>query len=77
MLSAWSFFAFGFLLASLAPTAQVGMALCYPMFFPAGAAIPREILPTTFFLFTVDSRSYLIAQFMGWSGTKYHIEVLI
>lgn len=42
--------AFGYLLASLAPTARsaqvIGMALLYPMMFLSGAGMPIEILPT-------------------------------
>ncbi len=48
-LSALAFFALGYLIASLSPTARVaqvvGMALFYPMLFLSGAAIPLEILP--------------------------------
>ena len=44
-----SFFALGFLLAAVAPTARVaqvvGMALFYPMLFLSGAGMPREIFP--------------------------------
>lgn len=50
MLSALAFFAFGFLIASLAPTARVaqtvGMVLAFPMMFLSGASIPLEILPS-------------------------------
>jgi ABC-2 type transport system permease protein len=49
VLSSLSFFAFGFVLASLMPTARtaqvVGMALLYPMLFLSGAGFPRELLP--------------------------------
>lgn len=48
-LSSLSFFALGFVLAGLIPTARtaqvVGMVLLYPMIFLSGAAIPRELLP--------------------------------
>jgi len=48
-LSALSFFATGFLIASLAPTARVaqviGMVAFYPMLFLSGATIPLEVLP--------------------------------
>lgn len=44
-----SFFAFGFVLASLLPTARVvqivGMVIFYPMLFLSGAAIPAQLLP--------------------------------
>ena len=48
-LSALAFFAVGYLVASLAPTARiaqtVGMVLFFPMMFLSGAAFPREIMP--------------------------------
>jgi ABC-2 type transport system permease protein len=48
-LSALSFFALGYLLASLAPSARVaqtvGMVLAYPMMFLSGASLPLEALP--------------------------------
>jgi len=49
ILSSFSFFALGFVLASLLPTARtamaVAMALFFPMLFLSGAAIPIEVLP--------------------------------
>ncbi len=49
LLSAFSFFAVGFVLAGVMPTARsaqaVGMALFYPMLFLSGAAMPRYIMP--------------------------------
>jgi ABC-2 type transport system permease protein len=46
-----SFFALGFVLAGLMPTARtaqvVGMVLLYPMLFLSGAGFPRELLPET------------------------------
>jgi ABC-2 type transport system permease protein len=51
VLSCLSFFALGFILASLMPTARtaqvVGMVLLYPMLFLSGAGFPRELLPET------------------------------
>jgi ABC-2 type transport system permease protein len=51
VLSSLSFFAFGFILAGLMPTARtaqvVGMMLLYPMLFLSGAGFPRELLPET------------------------------
>jgi len=48
-LSSLSFFALGFVLAGLIPTARtaqvVGMMLFYPMLFLCGAAVPLEVLP--------------------------------
>ncbi|MFQ6093061.1 MAG: ABC transporter permease, partial [bacterium] len=47
VLSSFSFFALGFVLAGLMPTARtaqiVGMALFFPMIFLSGATIPREV----------------------------------
>lgn len=49
LLGALAFFALGYLVAGLAPTARtaqtVGMVLAYPMMFLSGATIPWEILP--------------------------------
>ena len=51
VLSRLSFFALGFVCASLIPTARtaqaVAMVLFYPMVFLSGATIPLEILPET------------------------------
>jgi ABC-2 type transport system permease protein len=49
LLSALSFFAVGFVLAGVMPSARtaqaVGMAIFYPMLFLSGAAMPRHIMP--------------------------------
>jgi ABC-2 type transport system permease protein len=49
VLSILSFFALGFILAGLMPTARtaqvVGMVILYPMLFLSGAGFPRELLP--------------------------------
>ncbi len=51
LLSAFSFFAVGFVLAGVMPTPRtaqaVGMAIFYPMLFLSGAAMPRFIMPET------------------------------
>lgn len=51
VISAFGFFAVGFVMAGLMPTPRtaqaVGMALFYPMLFLSGAAIPRNIMPDT------------------------------
>jgi ABC-2 type transport system permease protein len=48
-LGSLSFFAIGFILAGLMPTARtaqvVGMVILYPMLFLSGAGFPRELLP--------------------------------
>lgn len=50
-LGSLSFFALGFLVAGLAPTARiaqaVGMVLAFPMMFLSGATIPLEVLPAS------------------------------
>jgi len=47
-ISALSFFSFGYLVASLSPTARAaqitGMVMAFPMMFLSGAAIPLEVL---------------------------------
>jgi len=49
VLCSMSFFAIGFVLASLTPSARtaqiIAMVLFYPMLFLSGATIPREVLP--------------------------------
>lgn len=49
LVGAFSFFAVGFVMAGLMPTARsaqaVGMALFFPMLFLSGAAMPRQIMP--------------------------------
>jgi ABC-2 type transport system permease protein len=49
VIGAFSFFAIGFVLAGVMPTARtaqaVGMAIFYPMLFLSGAAMPRFIMP--------------------------------
>jgi ABC-2 type transport system permease protein len=49
VIGALSFFAVGFVLAGVMPTARtaqaVGMAIFYPMLFLSGAAMPRYIMP--------------------------------
>ena len=49
ILSSFSFFAIGFVLASIIPNARttqiVSMVIFYPMLFLSGAGIPRQLLP--------------------------------
>ncbi len=51
ILGSMSFFALGFVIAGLMPTARtaqvVAMVIFYPMLFLSGAAIPREVMPET------------------------------
>jgi ABC-2 type transport system permease protein len=50
-LSSLAFFALGYLIAGVAPTARiaqaVGMVAAFPMMFLSGSAIPLEVLPAT------------------------------
>jgi len=56
LLATMSFFAFGYLLAGLAPSARVAQALgfflAFPMMFLSGATIPYEIIPASMRPFT-------------------------
>jgi len=49
LLSAFAFYAMGYLLASLAPTARVaqaiGMVILFPMMFLSGAGMPLQLMP--------------------------------
>src|SRR5690606_33405851 len=71
VLSAFSFFAVGFVLAGVMPSARtaqaVGMAIFYPMLFLSGSAMPRhistefvqnfaELLPLTHLVLLVEDR---------------------
>lgn len=55
-LATLSFFALGYLVAGLAPTARVaqaaGMVLAFPMMFLSGATIPYEIIPASVRVFS-------------------------
>jgi ABC-2 type transport system permease protein len=82
LLSSASFFALGFVLAGLLPTARtaqvVGMVLFYPMIFLSGAAIPREILPETVRqLAQVLPLSYVVTLLRGlWAGDPWASHLL-
>ncbi|MCL5071555.1 MAG: ABC transporter permease [Actinobacteria bacterium] len=49
IISMLSFFSFGYLVASIAPTSRtaqvIGMVVAFPMMFLSGAGIPLEVLP--------------------------------
>jgi ABC-2 type transport system permease protein len=68
LLSAFSFFAVGFLLAGVMPSARtaqaVGMAMFYPMLFLSGAAMPRHIMPD------------VVQQIAGWLPLT-HVVILV
>ncbi|MGH7490864.1 MAG: ABC transporter permease [bacterium] len=83
-LSSLSFFALGFVLAGLAPTARtaqvIGMVLFYPMLFLSGAAIPLEILPQTIrqyaqFLPLTHVVTLLRGMWVGESWNEHTMEV--
>jgi ABC-2 type transport system permease protein len=86
VLSLLSFFALGFILAGLIPTARtaqvVGMVILYPMLFLSGAGFPRELLPETIKkVSTFLPLTYVVTLLRGlWIGDpwKAHLtEVLI
>jgi ABC-2 type transport system permease protein len=68
LLSAFSFFAVGFVLAGIMPSARtaqaVGMAIFYPMLFLSGAAMPRYIMPD------------FVQQIAGWLPLT-HVVILV
>ena len=77
ILSTLSFFAIGFLLASLAPTARVanivGMVLFYPNLFLSGAAMPKEMFPDGVLLVSrVLPLTYVVDLLQGlWFGDPW------
>jgi len=72
-----SFFAFGFLIAGLAPTARiaqtVGMVIAFPMMFLSGATIPLEVLPATVReLARLIPLTYVVTLLRGlWAGEAW------
>ncbi len=83
-LSSLSFFALGFVLAGLAPTARTaqvaGMVLFYPMLFLSGAAVPLEVLPQTIrqyaqFLPLTHVVTLLRGMWIGESWNQHGMEV--
>ncbi len=76
-LSALSFFAVGFLLAGLAPTARVanivGMVLFYPNLFLSGAAMPKEMFPDSVLLVSrMMPLTYVVDLLQGlWFGAAW------
>jgi ABC-2 type transport system permease protein len=86
VLSSLSFFALGFVLAGLMPTARtaqvVGMVLLYPMLFLSGAGFPRELLPETIKkISTFLPLTYVVNLLRGlWVGDAWRLhttEVLV
>jgi ABC-2 type transport system permease protein len=85
VLSCLSFFAIGFVLAGLMPTARtaqvVGMVLLYPMLFLSGAGFPRELLPEAIKKFsTVLPLTHVVTLLRGlWIGEAWsqHVTEII
>jgi len=86
VLSSLSFFAIGFVLAGLMPTARtaqvVGMVILYPMLFLSGAGYPRELLPETILkIANFLPLTYVVTLLRGlWVGdpwSKHLTEVLV
>jgi len=80
-LSSLSFFAIGFVLAGLMPTARtaqvVGMVLLYPMLFLSGAGFPRELLPEAIKkVSTFLPLTYVVNLLRGlWFGDAWSLHV--
>lgn len=81
-----SFFALGYLIASVAPTARVaqvvGMVLAYPMMFLSGAAIPMEVLPARLqeisrFIPLAHVVRLIRGLWLGKSWSRYGTEVAV
>jgi ABC-2 type transport system permease protein len=81
ILSIFSFFAIGFILAGLMPTARtaqmVGMVLLYPMLFLCGAGYPRELLPETIIrISNFLPLTYVVTLLRGlWVGNPWSMHV--
>jgi ABC-2 type transport system permease protein len=73
-----SFFAIGFVLAGLMPTARtaqvVGMVVLYPMLFLSGAGFPRELLPESILkISTFLPLTYVVTLLRGlWIGDPWN-----
>jgi ABC-2 type transport system permease protein len=87
VLCSLGFFALGFILAGLMPTARtaqvVGMVLLYPMLFLSGAGFPRELLPETIKkVSTFLPLTYVVNLLRGlwigeaWGGHLLNVAVL-
>jgi ABC-2 type transport system permease protein len=77
-LSTISFFAFGFMIAGVAPTTRtaqtIAMMLFYPMLFLSGAAIPRQIMPETIRHYSQAlPLTHVVTLLQGvWLGLGWH-----
>ena len=85
-LAALSFFAFGYLIASLSPNARtaqvIGMVISFPMMFLSGAAIPLEVLPDSVQKISRFLPLYHIVTFMrglwiGESWPEHYIAIFV
>jgi ABC-2 type transport system permease protein len=82
VLSSLSFFALGFILSSLVPTARtaqvVGMVILYPMLFLSGAGFPRELLPETVRkISTFLPLTYVVNLLRGlWIGESWNLHLV-
>ena len=85
-LSSLSFFALGFIIAGIMPTARtaqvVSMVLLYPMLFLSGAGFPRELLPEAIkkvstFLPLTHVVTLLRGLWIGESWGQHTTEVLV
>ena len=74
---ALSFFSFGYLIASLAPTARtaqiIGMVIAFPMMFLSGAGMPLEVLPERVTNISKFLPLYYVVTFMKglWTGNSW------
>jgi ABC-2 type transport system permease protein len=77
ILCCMSFFALGFVLAGIMPTARtaqvVGMVVLYPMLFLSGAGFPRELLPDAILkISTFLPLTYVVTLLRGlWIGDPW------
>ena len=77
VLSSFSFFSLGFVLASLVPTTRtaqvVAMVIFYPMIFLSGATFPHEVLPEGIKRFSqVLPLTHVVALLRNaWSGNGF------
>lgn len=86
ILSSLSFFALGFVLAGLLPTARtaqvVGMVIFYPMIFLSGSTIPLESLPASVrsfarFLPLTHVVTLLRGLWIGEAWSRHYTEVIV
>lgn len=82
VLSSLSFFAIGFVVAGLMPSARttqiVGMVLLYPMLFLSGAGFPRELLPESIIKISKFlPLTYVVNLLRGlWIGESWSLHIV-